>query len=171
MVFPVLWLTIRPLSYPERAGIPITRKGLTLLPRIVRRPQHLPLGRQLRSPERNVPRTSFCRYNDMPDSSRLGKPPSRTLLLRYVSCRTDPFLSELSTTDYSHVLLNDLYHNPTQQKYTINTLNSNNSRNYINPRNTLVYLNKNKIRLLSSRIHAELTDSPCHRKRPPPVRR
>ena len=32
-------------------------------------------------------------------------------------------------------------HTPTRQKYTINTLNSNNSRNYINPRNTLVYLN------------------------------
>ena len=57
---------------------------------------------------RNVPRTFLCRFNDMPDSSGLGKPPSRTLLLSYVSYRTDPLLYELSTTDYSHVFLDDL---------------------------------------------------------------
>ena len=33
---------------------PITRKGLTLLPGLARRPQNLPLGRQPRSPERSL---------------------------------------------------------------------------------------------------------------------
>ena len=49
-----------------------------------------------------------------------------------------------------------------------NSLNCNNSRHYINPRNTLVNLNTTtkrlyliiKTRLLSSRIHAQLTNSP-----------
>ena len=115
----------------------------------------------------------------MPASSGLGKPPSRTLLLHYVSFRTDPLLSTISTTAYSHVLLTDLYlHTPTQQKYTINTLNSNNSRNYINPRNTLVHLNTVTKRLYhiyktrphSTRTNIKFPDSTCHRKRPPPVK-
>ena len=38
-------------------------------------------------------------------------------------------------------------HTPTQQKCTINTLYSNIYRNYINPRNTLVYLNTKTRRL------------------------
>ena len=48
-----------PLAIPERkttrlprkGGYPQTRGGLSLLPRIFRRHQHLPLGCQLRSPE------------------------------------------------------------------------------------------------------------------------
>ena len=56
-------------------------------------------------------------------------------------------------------------------------INLKNSHNYINPRNTLVNLNTItkrlylilQTRLLSSRIHAQLPDSICHRKRPPPV--
>ena len=97
LVFPVPWPTTRPLSYPERAGIPNYKEGLSLLPRVIRRHQHLPLGRQPRSPE--------CSTH----SSGLGRPPSRTLLIRNESCRTDPLLSELSTTHYSHVNLTDLY--------------------------------------------------------------
>ena len=49
------------------------------------------------------------------------------------------------------------------QSYTLeshnNTLNSNNTRNYINSRTILVNLNT-MTRLLSSRIHARLTNSP-----------
>ena len=54
LVFPVL----SSFSYsqlPSWGGYPLmARKGLTLLPGLVRRPQHLPLGRQLRSPERST---------------------------------------------------------------------------------------------------------------------
>ena len=50
LVFPGLYPTSRPLSYPARVGIP-NYLGLTLLPGLVRRPRHLPLGCQLRSPE------------------------------------------------------------------------------------------------------------------------
>ena len=56
-----------------------------------------------------VPRTSLSLYIYTPASSGLGKPPSRTLLFHYVSFRTDPLLSTISTTDYSDVLLTDLY--------------------------------------------------------------
>ena len=85
----------------KRRVSPVRRKGLTLLPRIARRPQHLPSGRQLRSPERS---THFLLSSyDMPDSSGLGKPPSRTLLFSHLSCRTDSLFSQLSTTKHSYV--------------------------------------------------------------------
>ena len=70
-------------------------------------------------------------------------------------------------------------HTPAQQNHTVNSINLNNSRNYKNSRNTLVNLNTIskrlylilKTRLLPSRINAQLRDSTCHRKRPPPVKR
>ena len=43
----------------------MARKGLTLLPGLVRRPQHLPLGRQLRSPE--------CSTNDSLSNYRIAR--------------------------------------------------------------------------------------------------
>ena len=60
-------------------------------------------------PPMYVPRTSLSLSIYMPASSSLGKPPSLTLLLRYVSVRTDPLLSTISNTEYSDVLLTDLY--------------------------------------------------------------
>ena len=42
------WMTTR---LPRKGGYPQTRGGLSLLPRIFRRHQHLPLGCQPRSPE------------------------------------------------------------------------------------------------------------------------
>ena len=61
------------------------------------------------TPSGSGKRTSLSLSIYMPASSGLGKPPSRTILLHYVSFWTDPLLSTLSTTDYSHVLLTDLY--------------------------------------------------------------
>ena len=66
-------------------------------------------------------------------------------------------------------------------RFTIRSLRTpmhRNSRNIIHPRNTLVNLNTIEsgfylilqTRLLLSRIIAQLPDSTCHRKRPPPVR-
>ena len=56
-----------------------------------------------------VPRTSLSLSIYISASSGLSKPPLWVLLLRYVSFRTDPLLSTISTTEYSDVLLTDLY--------------------------------------------------------------
>ena len=145
---------------------PVRRKGLTLLPIIVRRPQHLPRGRQLRSPERS---TLFrTRQASLPDSTaQLSVLPDRPTFLLTIHHR--PLVC---------LLIRSL-HTPTQRNHTINSINLNNSRIYINPRNTLVNLNTIakrlylilQTRLLTSRIHTQLPDSTCHRKMPPPVRR
>ena len=53
---------------------PITRKGLTLLPVLVRRPQHLPLGCQPRSLERSTHDSlsiNLSKCRTLPDSARL----------------------------------------------------------------------------------------------------
>ena len=43
------------LSTTQKGRVsPFTREGLSLLPKVVRRHQHLPLGRQPRSPERST---------------------------------------------------------------------------------------------------------------------
>ena len=56
---------------------PITRKGLSLLPPVVRRHQHLHLG--VSCGHRNVPHTSHCTSKATMDSSGLRRSPSRTL--------------------------------------------------------------------------------------------
>ena len=60
-------------------------------------------------PPMYVQRTSLSLSIYIPASSGLGNTPSRTLLFHYVSFRTDPLLSTISTTDYSDVLLTDFY--------------------------------------------------------------
>ena len=51
LVFPALYPR-HDFSVTQKGRVsPFTRKGLTLLPGLVRRPQHLPLGLQPRSPE------------------------------------------------------------------------------------------------------------------------
>ena len=69
-------------------------------------------------------------------------------------------------------------HTHMQRNHTLDSINWYNSRNNINPRNTLVNLNTItkwlylilQTRLLSSGIIAQFPDSTSHRKRPPPVR-
>ena len=96
------------LSVTQKGWVsPVKRKGLTLLPTIVRRPQHLPYGYQLWSPERST-HFSLSSHN-IPDSSGLGKPPSRTLLLSCLSSRTNSLFSQLSITEHSHVFLYAIY--------------------------------------------------------------
>ena len=115
LVFPGLYPKSRPLSYPARAGILNTRKGLTLRPGLVRRPQHLPFGCQLRSPERST-HDSLSIYRNA-DLFLFGKPPSRTLLLSGGGLPDKPRL--LSATDHSHVFIQELNHNPTTWNQTL----------------------------------------------------
>ena len=105
-----------PCSIVDRYGLSVTQKGrvspvkrkeLTLLSTIVRRPQHLPSGRQLQSPERST--HFWLSSHDMPDSSGLGKPASRTLLLSCLSSRTDSLFYQLSVTEHLHVFLFTIY--------------------------------------------------------------
>ena len=136
---------------PRKGGVsPVKRKGLTLIPTIVRRPQHLPSGRQLWSPA-SLPPGIYC--------------------------------SAVCPAVQTHYSLScpspDTIHSPAQQNHTLNSIHSYNSRIYIISRNTLINLNTIsnrlyltlKARLLPSRMNAQLRDSTCHRKRPPPVRR
>ena len=52
---------------------------------------------------------SYPERAGIPNNEEGANTPSRTLLLSYVICRTDPLLSYLSTTDHSYVLLFDHY--------------------------------------------------------------
>ena len=62
---------------------PITRKGLTLLPGLVRRPQHLPLGHQPRSPERSPHHhLSIQRYAGLFRTRQTSLPDSTAQLMR-----------------------------------------------------------------------------------------
>ena len=61
---------------PRKGGYPQTRGGLSLLPRIFRRHQHLPLG--VSRGHRNVQHASVSHYMTSSDSSRLRRPPNRT---------------------------------------------------------------------------------------------
>ena len=81
LAFPWLFLNGWLFGYPERAGIPKLEGGLSLLPRIFRRHQHLPLGCQPWSPECST-RFSQSLY----DLAGLRRPPSRTLLHCNGSC-------------------------------------------------------------------------------------
>ena len=102
----------------------------------------------------------------MPDSSGLGKPLSRTLLLSGWGQPDRP----TSHLTIRHRSLACLHTRSLSQSYTFescsNSLNSDNTRNYINSRTILVNLNTItkrlylilKTRLLSSRIHARLTN-------------
>ena len=118
---------------------PITRKGLSLLLGLVRRPQHLPLGLQTRSPERS-PLSSvdstICRT--LPNS---GVPPSGTLLLSLLGLPVRP-------TSFRTIHRQSLVHLHTRyrtQSHTVkshnNTISCNYSRNYFNSRNKLVQPN------------------------------
>ena len=97
LVFPLLYPSTRPL-YPARRVSPITRKGLSLLPLVVRRNQHLSLGRQPRSPERSTHFSLGCLSKATPDSSGLRIPPSRTLLLYNGSLLQEPHSPDNLTT-------------------------------------------------------------------------
>ena len=68
------WMITR---LPRKGGYPQTRGGLSLLPRIFWRHQHLPLGCH---GHRNVPHDSVSHYTTSPDSSGLRRPPNRTPL-------------------------------------------------------------------------------------------
>ena len=104
----------------------------------------------------------------MPDSSGFGKPPSRTLLLSLSGLPDRP----TSLRTIHHRSLAHLHTRSLTQSYAAeshnNSLNCDNSRNYINPRNIFVNLNTIskwlyliiETRLLSSRMHAQLTNSP-----------
>ena len=160
---------------PKGRVSPVRRKGLTLLPRIVRRPQHLPPGCQLRSPERSTHfLLSILRYAGL-FRTRQASIPDSTAQLSVLSDRPTILLT-IHHRPLVRLLTRNL-HTPTQRNHTINSIYLNNSRIYINPRNTLVNLNTIskrlyfilKTRLLSSRIHTQIRDSTCHRKRPPPV--
>ena len=176
LVFPDLYpvyiqpslLYIRLLSYPARAGIP----------NYVRRPQHLPLGCQPRSPERSTHDSLSIyrnaglfrtRQTSLPDSTaQLMRPARQT----HFSPNYPPPITR--TSSYTRSL---------SQSYTSkshnNSLNSDNTRNYINPRNILVNLNiiTKRLYLIFKHVYSlqEYTPNfltpPCHRKRPPPVRR
>ena len=98
-----------PCSMAKRYGFSVTQKGRYPSPNYEERAN---------TPSQTRPETPASptwastavtgTFHALP-SSGLGKPPSRTLLLSYVACPTDPLLSEISTTDYSHVFLHDLY--------------------------------------------------------------
>ena len=93
---PCSMANVRASQLPRKGGYPQLRgRGKHSFPDSSGYPSISHLG--VNCGHRNVPHTSFCRFNDMPDSSGLGKPPSQTLLHSYVSCRTDPLLSELAT--------------------------------------------------------------------------
>ena len=155
---------------------PITSKGLTLLPGLVRDPRISHLG--VSHSHRNALHTILCRLNDMPDSSGLGKPPSRTLLLSLWGLPVRP----TSLRTIHHWSLARLHARYLTQSCTVefhnNSFCCNYSRNYNNSRNKLVNLTTItkrlylilQTRLLPSRIHTQLTNSPCHRMRPPPIR-
>ena len=168
LVFPALYPTSQLLSYPARAGIPNYEEGANTLSWT--RPE------TSASPTRvstTVTGTLHTRF------SGLGKPPYRTLLLSGWGLPDRP----TSLLTIHHRSLARLHTRSLSQSYTSeshnDSINSDNTRHYINPPNILVHLNTItkrlhlifKTRLLSSRIHARLTNSPCHRKRPPPVRR
>ena len=138
------YTTSLPCSMAKRYGFsvttkgrvsPVRRKGLTLLPRIVRRPQHLPPGRQLRSPERSTHfLLSSSRYAGLFRTRKASHPDSTAQL------SVLPDISTVLLTIHHRplvcLLIRNL-HTPTQRNHTINSINLNNSRNYINPRNTL----------------------------------
>ena len=113
------------------------------------------------------------------DSMRsLGDPGPLSTICFVYNINSHPItISEVHNTNSSDRYTTPPPPPPAQRKHTINSLNSNNSRNYINPPE-YTYMNTitmrlyqiNKTRLLSTRIYAELPDSACHRKRPPPVK-
>ena len=104
----------------------------------------------------------------MPDSSGLDKPPSRTLLLSGWGLPDRPLLPRtIRHRSLAHLPTRSLSQSYTMESHNKSS-NSDNSRNHINPRNILVHLNTItkqlylilKTCLLSSRIHARLTNSP-----------
>ena len=124
LVFPALWLNAMASQLPRKGRVsPVRRKGLTLLPRIVRRPQHLPPGRQLRSPKRSTHfLLSSLRYAGLFRTRQASLPDSTAQLF--------------VLPDRSTILL-AIHHRPLVRLLIRNL----HSRNYINPRNTLVNLN------------------------------
>ena len=106
LVFPALCLTLRLLSYPEKAGIPTYEEGANTpsrtRPETPASPTRAPTAvtgtlHALSSVDLTICRTLL-------DSAKL---PSRTLLLSYEACRSAPLLSKLSTTNHSHVFIHD----------------------------------------------------------------
>ena len=135
LVFPARWLRAMASQLPGMgAGIPNTRKGLTLLPGLY---------------------CSAMWYVGQTHFSPITIHHRSLVRLPMRSLRTH-----------------------TQRNHTLDSINWYNSRNNINPRNTLVNLNTItkrlylilQTRLLYLRIHAQLRDSTCHHKRPPPVK-
>ena len=63
-----------PTGYSRKVGYPQTRGGLSLLPQIFRRHQHLPLGCQLQSPE-----CSTSLRQSLYDLARLFRTPQASL--------------------------------------------------------------------------------------------
>ena len=101
-----------PSRLRRKGGYPhLLRKRLTLLPGLVRRSRH--------PGHRNAPPTIICESIEMPNSSGLGTPPSRTLLLSGRGLPDNP-TSRLSIRRKSlERLINALYHNPTPLNHTI----------------------------------------------------
>ena len=138
------------------------------------------------SAQRGFPRNTGLRESPRIALSGSGKPPMyvpRTSLSLYIympaSAIFHPglYCSTMCSSGQTH--FSPQYPlQITRMKYTINTLNSNNSRNYINPRNTLVHMNTITRRLYhiyktrphSTRTNVQLPDSTRQRKRPPPVK-
>ena len=136
---------------------PVTRKGLSLLPRFVLRHQHLPLGRQPWSPERSTHFSLYFKgYNRLFRTSQTSLPDYTSIYNVFF-----PLMSESS----------DNHTNPRTISFLRESVHHNVSDSY-NEHLTLelsqYYIN---LRLLLSRIFGQLPDSTCHRKRPQPVRR
>ena len=152
------------LDYPERAGIfNYLGRGQHSFPDSSGDPGISHSG--VNHGHRNAPHTILCQSIKMPNSSRLGTPPSRTQ-------RRRPAGQPHFWSIYPPHITRTSYKCSLSQSYTFeshnNPLYSDNTRNYINSqtilqnRNTItkqLYITF-EIRLLSSRIHVRLTNSP-----------
>ena len=133
LVFPALYPTSRPLSYPARAGIPNYEEGANTPSRT--RPETPASPTRVSTTVTGTLHTRFSvnlsKCRTLPDSANL---PPGLYCSADKACRRDPLLSELSATAHSHIFLHDLL---ISQSYTSeshnNSLNNDNTRNYINP--------------------------------------
>ena len=161
----MLW----PLSYPERAGIPKYEEGANTpsqtRPETTASPTWA--STTVTGTFHALPSVDLTICRTLPDSANLPLGPYCSAMGPAGQTHFSPNYPPL-TSLLAHLPKRSL-HTPTQPEHTINS--HNNSRNYINPRNTLVYLNTITKRLYHMNKTRLLSDSPCHRKRPPPVRR
>ena len=105
---------------PKGRVSPVRRKGITLLPRIVRRLQHLPPERQLRSTERSTHfLLSSLRYAGL-FRTRQASLPDSTAQLSVLPDRPT-ILPTIHHRPLVRLLIRNL-HTPTQRNHTINSI-------------------------------------------------